>query len=221
MKRLASLILFAALTVSGSAFAAGTAAMDSAIAHLQSEWGRIKYQVPDEDTQSNQMAALADEADRVVAEFPGKAAPLIWSAIIKSTQAGIDGGLGGLSKARKARDLLEQAQAIDPDALEGSISTTLGSLYYQVPGFPIGFGSKKKAREYLEKAIAVNPDGIDPNFFYGDFLLRQGDYKDARTYLSRAMQAPLRSCCEVADRGRKGEIRDMLTKVDQKLDHQS
>ena len=40
-----------------------------------------------------------------------------------------------------------------------------------MPGWPIGFGDKKKAEEYLKKALAANPDGIDPNFFYGDFLL--------------------------------------------------
>jgi Tfp pilus assembly protein PilF len=48
-----------------------------------------------------------------------------------------------------------------------------GALYYQVPGWPIGFGDKDKANELLKKALALNPDGIDPNYFYGDFLLKE------------------------------------------------
>ena len=57
--------------------------------------------------------------------------------------------------------------------LNGSVYTSLGSLYYQVPGWPIGFGSDKKAESYLKKALAVNPDGMDPNYFYGDFMLQE------------------------------------------------
>ena len=91
-----------------------------------------------------------------------------------STHAGAKGGLGALSMVREARDLLEQAEKIDPDTLNGSIYTTLGSLYYQVPGWPSGYGDDKKAEIFLKKALAINPSGIDPNYFYGDFLYRKG-----------------------------------------------
>jgi hypothetical protein len=57
--------------------------------------------------------------------------------------------------------------AIDPRALQGSAYTSLGSLYYQVPGWPIGFGDDKRAEAMLLKALEINPDGIDPNYFYG------------------------------------------------------
>ena len=55
------------------------------------------------------------------------------------------------------------ALAIDPKALAGSAYTSLGSLYYQVPGWPIGFGDDKKAREMLEAAgyeVTDQPDGV-------------------------------------------------------------
>ena len=55
-------------------------------------------------------------------------------------------------------------------ALDGSAYTSLGTLYYKVPGFPIGFGDHKKARQLLEAALKVNPDGIDSNYFYGEYL---------------------------------------------------
>ena len=49
-----------------------------------------------------------------------------------------------------------------------------GFPYYQVPGWPVGFGDDEKAEQLLKQALAINPTGIDPNFFYGDFLLDQG-----------------------------------------------
>ena len=57
------------------------------------------------------------------------------------------GGLGALSMVRKARDLLLDAEKIDPSTLQGSVYASLGSLYYQVPGWPVGFGDKKKERD--------------------------------------------------------------------------
>lgn len=76
---------------------------------------------------------------------------LIWSAIIDSSWAGAKGGLGALSLVKQARSDLEKAISIDPNALQGSAWTSLGALYYQVPGWPIGFGDKNKAEEMLKK----------------------------------------------------------------------
>lgn len=108
--------------------------------------------------------------------WPERAEPLVWEGIVLASWAGAKGGLGALKLAKQARDQLLRAEQIDPSALNGSVYTSLGSLYYQVPGWPLGFGDDDKAREYLEKALTMNPDGIDPNFFYGDRTgrLRQG-----------------------------------------------
>jgi len=97
--------------------------------------------------------------------------------------------------------------------LGGSAYTSLGSLYYQVPGWPIGFGDDKKAQEYLKKALAVNPDGIDANYFYGDYLFRKGEYAEAARWLNKAMQAPPRPGRKVADEGRRREIDELLDKI--------
>ena len=46
--------------------------------------------------------------------------------------------------------------AIDPKALDGSAYASLGSLFYQVPGWPIGFGDDKKAAESaLDRLIGL------------------------------------------------------------------
>ncbi len=64
----------------------------------------------------------------------------------------------------------------DPDALHGSIYTSLGTLYAQVPGWPLGFGDNDNAKAYFNKALEVNPAGIDPNYFYAQFLYDQHHY---------------------------------------------
>jgi Tfp pilus assembly protein PilF len=101
--------------------------------------------------------------------------------------------------------------------LDGSAHTSLGSLYYQVPGWPIGFGDDDEAEKHLKKAIQLNPNGIDSNFFYGDFLLQDDRYEEAKIYLSKALQAPDRPNRPLADAGRRQEIKAALAQIDQKM----
>src|SRR6185436_16698397 len=159
---------------------------------------------------------LSKESEKVAVQYPNQAEPAIWHGIIEASYAGAKGGLGALALAKSARKSFEQALALDPNALEGSAYTSLGSLYYQVPGWPIGFGDDKKALELLQKGLALNPNGIDPNYFYGDFLFRSGDYSGAEQALHKALQAPTREGRKLADDGRRKEINDLLDKVREK-----
>lgn len=188
----------------------GNTSLDNALRSLQNGWAVIKYQEPNEDTQISQMKKLAKKAALVAAQYPAYAEPKIWHAIILSTVAGMDGGLGALDDARQAKELLEQAIKINPDALEGSAYTSLGTLYYKAPMWPIAFGDNGKARAYLEQARAINPDGIDPNYFYGDFLVGTGHAKEAIPVLEHALKAAPRPGREVADAGRRQEITQAL-----------
>lgn len=189
------------------------AKLDEHIRSLQSRWAEIKYNSA-ESAQEEQMKALAAEAQQVVASYPAYAEPKIWTAIILSTQAGFNGGLGSLGLIDEAKALLEAAQKINPSALDGSIYTSLGSLYYKAPAWPVSFGDNDKARAYLEQARALNPNGIDANYFYGDFLIEQGDYANAIAALKQALQAPARPGRELADQGRRKEIQDDIAKAE-------
>jgi len=208
---LIALLALAALAASPLA----RAGVDEDVRQLQREWEEIKYRKAKAD-QEKAYEALSQAAGTVRAKYAGRAEPEIWYGIIVASYAGAKGGLGALSLAKEAKQALEQALAIDPKALAGSAYTSLGSLYYQVPGWPIGFGDDKKARELLEAALAVNPDGIDPNFFYGDFLYRKSDYVGARKALDRALQAPPRPDRPLADEGRRKEIEELLVKIREK-----
>ncbi|HEU4352881.1 MAG TPA: tetratricopeptide repeat protein [Burkholderiales bacterium] len=188
---------------------AALAGLDEDVSALQTEWARIKYERPAAE-QEKAFAELTKSADAVRGKYAGRAEPQIWYGIIAASYAGARGGLGALSLAKDAKKALEQALEIDPKALDGSAYTSLGSLYYQVPGWPIGFGNDDKAREMLGKALALNPDGIDPNYFMGDFLYRKGDYAAAKEALNKALKAPPRSGRAIADEGRRKEIEALL-----------
>lgn len=191
-------------------------AVDVAVEKLQHEWAVANYKTP-EDKQEASFKALSELAHQMSANNPKQPEIMIWEAIIVSGYAKAKGGIGALGLAERSRDLLFAAEAINPNALHGSIYTTLGSLHYKVPGWPIGFGDKKKAREYLEKALKINPTGIDPNYFYADFLLNRSEYKKALEYFQKALAAPARPGREDADAGRKKDIQEGIEKAKQHL----
>ena len=188
------------------------AGVDEDVRGLQQEWEQIKYRKP-QGEQEKAFAALSKNAATVRAKYADRAEPEIWYGIIVASHAGAKGGFGALSLAKEAKQALEHALSIDAKALSGSAYTSLGSLYYQVPGWPIGFGDDAKARELLDKALALNPDGIDPNFFLGDYLYRQRDFDGARKALERALQAAPRPDRPLADEGRRKEIQALLAKL--------
>jgi tetratricopeptide (TPR) repeat protein len=186
--------------------------MATDITTLSHAWAKIYYQTP-EQQQEAQYPALVAQADAVAKAYPAKAEPMIWQAIILSSYAKAKGGLGAVGLAERARDIALAAAKIDEKALNAGAYTSLGALYYKVPGWPIGFGSDKKAKEYLDRAIAIAPQSIDVNYFYGDFMIEQGDKEKARAFLEKALQAPARPGREDADTGRKQEIAADLAKL--------
>lgn len=191
---------------------ADPAPLDARIDALARSWDRANYETQG-GGKADQMAAIAAQADALAKQFPNRAEPLIWEGIALSTEAGAKGGLGALGLAKQAKAQLERAEKLNPSALDGSVYTTLGSLYYQVPGFPVGFGDKEKARAYLKKALAADPDGADSNYFYADFMLHEGQYAEAERAAQKALAAPARPGREVGDRGRRAEAQALLAQV--------
>jgi len=217
MKTAFSIILTLTLFFAGG-LAGALAAADPGpeIAQLQERWAEVNYQLQGK-TQLTAFETLVQEADQVAAQNPQSAEALIWSGIIKSSFAGAKGGLGAMKLAKASRADLERAMEIDADALQGSAYTSLGTLYFKVPGWPVGFGDEEKAEELLLKALTLNPQGIDPNYFYGDFLYEQKRYAEAEQALLKARSAPPRPDRPLADAGRQEEIKLALLKVQEKL----
>lgn len=199
----ASIFFFISITTLSAA------TLDETIHTLQKEWAIANYKTP-EDGLEDAFEKLTIKAQEAVKTFPDKAEPLIWNAIVVSSDAGKNGGLSALGKVKEARKLLLAAEKINAKALNGSVYTSLGSLYYQVPGWPIGFGDDDEAEKYLKKALELNPDGLDSNYFYADFQLDQGNKDEAKKYFEKALKAPARQARPVADEGRHAEIAKKL-----------
>ena len=205
--------LIALLFAANTAFAE-TAPLDASIVKLQHAWAKINYQTPEKEREAA-LKKLSEEAHQVSAANPGRPEPLIWEGIITSTLAKYQSTFSAGGTAKVARDLLLAAEKIDPNALEGSALTSLGSLYYKVPRF-VSFGDHVKARDYLERALKINPNGIDPNYFYAEFLLERGEQAKALEHFRKAQNAPPRPGREDADAGRKAEIQAYLDTLEKK-----
>ncbi|MCP3446064.1 tetratricopeptide repeat protein [Bradyrhizobium sp. CCGUVB14] len=179
--------VIAVATMSKYVRASDNRALDADIISVAEEWAKIKYLSDDDSDRSSKMAVLAPKTDALVKRYPGRPEPLIWDGIVVSEQASLSSGFTALNFAGRARDLLLEAYKIDPKALDAGAPTSLGVLYYRVPGFPLAWGDKEKARRYLEEAIKNAPNGRDAHYFYADFLYEQHDYKRAEEMLKVGM----------------------------------
>jgi len=173
------------------------------VREIQFEWARLYYMDEFLNVNYRELEALVEKANQVAAEHPKNAEVLVWDAIVMSTMAEKKGGLGALSLVKQARLKLEQAEAIDPTVLGGSVYASLGTLYSKVPGWPFGFGSDEKAEEYFKKALTINPQGLDINYFFAAYLADNGDDQLALEYVDKALQAPRMVERPVADKGRR------------------
>ncbi|WP_210725897.1 tetratricopeptide repeat protein [Modicisalibacter radicis] len=184
----------------------------ASLAHIQTRWAEIHYELP-EGQQADAFASLATEVDELLVDHPDAAELQAWAGIVRSTQAGASGGLRALDLVKQARRHLESALELDPMALNGSAYTSLGALYYQVPGWPLSFGDDDKAERYLKQALAINSDGLDTLYFWADYLHEQGRDSESLQALEKALRAPSRPGRELADAGRREEVRRLMARL--------
>lgn len=185
---------------------------------VRDRWAQINYQLPKPQREAA-FEELLHQSEKIRQATPRDAAALIWEGIVLSSLAGEKGGMGALGLVKRARADFEAAIKLDANALDGAAYTSLGALYYQVPGWPLGFGDDAAARTMLRKGLAIDPDGIDANYFYADFLRDQKDWAGARTAFQKALAAPARPGREVADAGRRQEAQAKLKDVTAHLAH--
>jgi tetratricopeptide (TPR) repeat protein len=219
-KMMAICVTVGALALLGpsvDAVAAENPALNAAILRLALDWEHIKFEVENRDVQEQQMAGLAQRAAEMARQYQDRPAATIWYGIILSEQASMAGENGSpfkaLGFAKQARDLLEKAEKFDPTVLDAGAPTSLGVLYYRVPGFPIGFGDKTKARHLLEEAVRNAPNGLDANYFYGDFLYGQHEYPRAEAVLKRVLTLPAHPDGPIWDRERRLVAQELLAKI--------
>jgi len=188
------LLLFAQSAVSGS--------MDERVFEIEGSWADTR-EIEATPERKNIFLQLVNDITDVVVEFPSQAEPLILKSAILLTMAEDASSFVALGLVNEAKDLLQKAIGINPEASKGSALVTLGVLYYKVPSWPIAFGDNDEAETYLLKALEVDPEGIGSNYYYGEFLLEQGKKEQAVSFLNKALGA------EVDSNDNKAKIRMM------------
>ena len=201
--------------LSASAQAGENPSLKSELLRLAHDWEHVKLQVVDRSDQESQMADLAQRAGKIAKHYENSPDPIVWVGIITSEQASLANENGSrlkaLELAKRARDILEMVEKTEPATMDAAAPTTLGLLYDVVPGFPIAFGDKAKARYYHQEAVKYAPDGLDANYFYGEFLYRQGELPEAIKVLEHALTVPGLLNRPIWDKSRRDEIRKMLS----------
>lgn len=186
------------------------------VKQVQKDWETIKFTVPEGDRQTRLMETLGARADALAASNPDRVEALIWDGIVTSERASMVGSFSALPLANRARDILEKAYGMNPTALDAGAPTSLGVLYYRVPGFPIAFGDKTRARKLLEQAVTTAPKGLDAWYFYGDFLMAQGEYARAREAFAHALSLPANAERQLWDKNRRLVIQEKLDDIKDK-----
>ena len=187
--------------------------MDDAVTELQRDWEVIRYQTPAAEREKR-FEALVAKAHKVSEQLrrPHRAAG------VGRHHRQLAGPARRAAWARSAwpsrpRRCTSRPCRSTPRALDGSAYNSLGVLYYKVPGWPLGFGDKAKAasccrRRWRSTRRASTPTSSTPSTWS-----RPTTQTEAVTYLERALQAPPRPGRQIADTGRREEVRALLAKV--------
>jgi tetratricopeptide (TPR) repeat protein len=206
-----SCALAALALVAGVGPAAATESTFTAdLAAIEHEFDAANFEKKDETARKAAFEALVQHAAELSKKYPDRVEAVAWEGIVLSTYAGEVSAMSAMKYAKAARAALLKAEGMDPEALDGGLYASLGALYSKVPGGLIGFGDDELAAEYFTKALQVDPNNIDSNYFYGEFLVDQGDYAEAITVLDRALKAPTVETRPAFDAGRRAEMRDLL-----------
>jgi tetratricopeptide (TPR) repeat protein len=184
------------------------------IDRIAAAWAELKYQAADDPQRRARTLALERETAGLLAASPSSPDLMYWRANVLCFAAELAHSTKSLAMVREARDLLLKAEQLQPQS--SAIKSSLGSIYYEVPGWPISFGNNGKAQRYLAQAVALDPDGMDANFFMGDFLLQRGKAAQALPYLEKAASAGARLPASVLVDGRRREIDEALSKARKK-----
>ena len=108
---------------------AASATMSDEVKAINDGWAHITYEVKGSSTQTKALDKLAGQAAALVARYPGKAEPLLWQGIVTSEQANRANVFHKLGLAKRARNILARAYAIDPHAANGGAAMSLAVLY--------------------------------------------------------------------------------------------
>lgn len=188
----------------------------SEIDYIKQQWAKVKYLTPSEQKVS-EFEKLIKKVETVAERYPGDVNVALWHGTVLSTYASLKGGVGALASVKKAKQQLEYVLEKNPNVESGYAHVILGALYSNVPSWPVAFGNKEKAKSHLNMALHMDPDSVDGHFYYGDLMVKQGKYAEAKRHFQRALAIPKNKTFVVADNGRRDEIVKSMQVVEKKI----
>lgn len=188
--------------------------LPNTVQELRNDLDAINFNVEDK---KERVALLKERLDHVeaLADTNSKDAGYQMMAGFYNIQyAGNTGGIGALKYAKKARKYLDKSVALDPSLFGAAAHAVLGTIYAQVPGWPIGFGDKKKSEKNYQAALKISPDGLNSNFSYAQHLFGQKKYQESKAYLEKAKIAPAREGRPIAN----AKLPEILNKLEHAIE---
>ena len=168
----AALVVFLLIGGCNSVRAAGNPALNAAILRLSLEWEHVKFQVDNRDEQEKQMAVIAQHAANIEQQFQNAPAAMIWVGIITSEQASManenSSPIKALIYARRARNILEKAEKIDPVAVDAGAPTESWCALLSGPRISFGF-----RRQVKSSALSPRSSQECPGWFGCKLFLRR------------------------------------------------
>jgi tetratricopeptide (TPR) repeat protein len=207
-------LLFA--TIAACVTAAVAQPLPDDVARIRDAWADLKYRHEGDPQRLAKSKALEGDAAAAVQSHPDSAAALFWQANVLCLTADIMHSMASLGPVHQAEQLLEKAAKLDPKSSD--IEAMIGTIYHEVPGWPISFGSNGKATAHLRRALDLDPDGVDANYYMGDFQLSGGHVADAVQYYEKALAAVNAMPPSVAQQGRRQEIEKSLADARRRAD---
>ncbi len=193
--------------------------INAKVLELQNGWDHISFEINNNRQQKKAIRDLSTVAINYSNQYPDSAEIKAWAGIIISTEAGFYrlNVVKALKTATLAKDILEEALLLDPNVINGGVYSSLGLLYNEVPGSPIGFGDKDLAKNFLTKALKISPNGMISNFFNGQYYFKKKKYSAALQYFKKAKQGSFQDNRELAKKGTIKEIAQWITKTNKKM----
>ena len=161
LNRLASVYLVTQLFVT----TVTAQSLPNTVQEMRAELDVVNFDLADDDMRVKRLEMLLPHSEALAKENPSNAGFQMMAGFYNAQYAGYAGGIGALKYAKAARSYLEQSVNIDPQLHGASAHVVLGTLYAQVPGWPIGFGDKKGdaisspqiSRDYLTLQLRDKP----------------------------------------------------------------
>ncbi len=191
--------------------------LPNTVTEMRTELDVVNFDLKDKKGRIERLKILLPHAEDLAKKNEDNAGFQMMAGFYNAQYAGYTGGVGALKYAKAARKYLEKSTEIDPSLYGASAHSVLGTIYYQVPGWPIGFGDKKKALKNYQTALQLSPNGMDANFTYGEYLFAEKKYTEAKTYFEKAKLAPPRKERPKADVYAHETLQKYIAEIEKRL----